>query len=573
MKIREKLSTSYLKELKNFDKETTMWIVKNSRSQLFNIILLAVLYGVMAYSGILMAQLSRGIVDSAAYERNWNGVIFFGLLLLLLTLFQVALRIFCNITNFNINAKLEISLKTKLFNTMLKKDYSKITSFHTGELLNVLTSDINVITGTITSIVPSVCFFIVKLAGAFIILFSIDWKFAIVLFVGGALLMLVALLFKGTLKNLHKKAQSTDGKTRSFLQESLASILVIKVFNAYDRIKSESDRLQMDNFKVKRKRNYISIFASTGFSFVFAAAYLYGLVWGSFSILSGAITYGVLTEILSLVSQIQSPIQGLTSILPSYYQALASAERIMEFEKFPDEHTEETNQNIDINNLYNKLSSIEFDNITFSYDRDTVLEETSLTINKGDFVVITGISGIGKSTLTKLLLDVFPVKSGEIYLKLKDGSKVIVDKNIRSMFAYVPQGNFLLSGTIRENISFVRPDATDEEIMSAAKIACADFINELPEGLDTVIGEKGLGLSEGQVQRVAIARAIICQCPVILLDEATSALDEATEIQLLKNIESLKNKTCILISHKKAANQVCNKEVRIQDKKIIVRDI
>ncbi len=573
MKIREKLSTSYFKELKNFDKETTMWIVKNSRSQLFNIILLAVLYSVMAYSGVLMAQLSRGIVDSAAYERNWNGVIFFGLLLLLLTLFQVALRILSNITNFNINAKLEIALKTKLFNTMLKKDYSKITSFHTGELLNVLTSDINVITGTITSIVPSVCYFIVKLAGAFIILFSIDWKFAIVLFVGGALLMLVALLFKGTLKNLHKKAQSTDGKTRSFLQESLASILVIKVFNAYDRIKSESDKLQMDNFKVKRKRNYISIFASTGFSFVFAAAYLYGLVWGSFSILSGVITYGVLTEILSLVSQIQSPIQGLTSILPSYYQALASAERIMEFEKFPDEHTEKNNQNIDINNLYNNLSSIEFDNITFSYDRDTVLEETSFTINKGDFVVITGISGIGKSTLTKLLLDVFPVKSGEIYLKLKDGSKVIVDKNIRSMFAYVPQGNFLLSGTIRENISFVRPDATDEEIMSAAKIACADFINELPEGLDTVIGEKGLGLSEGQVQRVAIARAIICQCPVILLDEATSALDEATEIQLLKNIESLKNKTCILISHKKAANQVCNKEVRIQDKKIIVRDI
>jgi ATP-binding cassette subfamily B protein len=141
------------------------------------------------------------------------------------------------------------------------------------------------------------------------------------------------------------------------------------------------------------------------------------------------------------------------------------------------------------------------------------------------------------------------------------------------MFAYVPQGNFLLSGSIRENISFVRPDATDEEIMAAAKIACADFIDELPEGLDTMIGEKGLGLSEGQVQRVAIARAIICKCPIIILDEATSALDEATEIRLLKNIEHLKNKTCILISHKKAANKVCNKEVVIQDKKIIVRDI
>jgi ATP-binding cassette subfamily B protein len=573
MKIREKLSNSYLKELKNFDKKTTLWIAKNSRSQLFNIILLAVLYSVMAYSGVLMAQLARGIVDSAAYDKNWNGVLFYGVMLLMLTLAQVGLRILSNVTNFNISAKLEIKLKTHLFDTMLRKDYSKITSYHTGELLNRLTSDISVITGAITSIVPSICYFIVKLFGAFIILFSIDWKFAIVLVVGGVLLMIVALLFKGTLKNLHKKAQETDGKTRSFLQESLASILVIKVFNGYDRIKAESDKLQMDNFKIKRKRNYISIFASTGFSFVFAAAYLYGLVWGSFSILSGLITYGVLTEILSLVSQIQSPIQGLTSILPTYYQALASAERIMEFEEFPDEHTEESNSKIDIANLYDNLSSIEFKDITFSYGRDTVLENTGLSINKGDFVVITGISGIGKSTLTKILLDVFPVQSGEVFLKLKDNSKVVIDKNLRSMFAYVPQGNFLLSGSIRENISFVRPDATDEEIMAAAKIACADFIDELPEGLDTMIGEKGLGLSEGQVQRVAIARAIICKCPIIILDEATSALDEATEIRLLKNIEHLKNKTCILISHKKAANKVCNKEVVIQDKKIIVRDI
>ena len=290
-------------------------------------------------------------------------------------------------------------------------------------------------------------------------------------------------------------------------------------------------------------------------------------------ILSGAITYGILTEILALVSQIQTPVQGLTSVVPQYYQALASAERIIEIEEFPDEHEYDDNEKIDNEKLYSELSSVEFENITFAYDRDTVLEDTSLSIKKGDFVVITGISGIGKSTLTKLLLDVFPVKKGEIYFKLNDGGKVYADRNTRCMFAYVPQGNFLLSGTIRENISFVRPDASDEEIMAAAKIACADFIEELPEGLNTVLGEKGMGLSEGQVQRVAIARAILCNAPMIILDEATSALDEATEIRLLRNIENLKNKTCILISHKKAANEVCNKEVRIEDKKIIVKEI
>lgn len=570
---KEKLSQSYLKGLKNFDKETTFWILRNARPLVWSIILLAVLNGLAAYAGVAMAMLARGIVDSAAYDRDVNKVIFYALLLVGLTAAQIIISVSLRVTSFNVNAKMEIGIKSRLFSTMIRKDYAKVTSYHTGEMMNRITSDVLVITDAVVNIVPNVTFFVVKLTGILIVLFSIDWRFAIVFVIGAVIVMTFMLIFKGKLKNLHKRAQESEGKTRSFMQESLASLLVIKVFNKYKRISGEADKLQWNNFRIRRKRNYISIGASLGFSIVFVAAYMYGLVWGSFMILSGAITYGVLTEILSLVSQIQSPVQGLTSILPQYYQALASAERIMEIENFPEEHQIDENVKYDLDELYSNLESIEFENITFSYDRDTVLENTSLSIKKGDFVVITGISGIGKSTLTKLLLDVFPVNEGEIYLKLKDGKKVMVDRNLRSMFAYVPQGNFLLSGTIRENISFVRPEATDEEIMEAAKISCADFIDELPKGLDTVLGEKGMGLSEGQVQRVAIARAILCNAPMIILDEATSALDEATEIRLLRNIESLQNKTCILISHKKAANEVCNKEVRIENKKIIVKDI
>ena len=573
MEDKKKLSQSYLREIRNFDKKTTLWILKNTKKQLGYIILLGVLSAVIAYSGVAMAQLARHIVDSAAYDRDIHKVVLFAVALLALTMFQIGMSVINNIMSFNVNAKLEIALKAKLFATMLRKDYAEVTKFHTGELMNRLTSDISVITGSIVNIIPNVIFFLVKLIGILAVLFTIDWRFAIVFVIGGAIVMTFLLLFKGKLKNLHKRAQESDGKTRSFMQESLASLLVIKVFNGYKRINSESDKLQWANFKIRRKRNYISLASSLGFAIVFTLGYMYGLVWGSFMILSGAITYGILTEILSLISQIQTPVQGLTAVVPQYYQALASAERIMEIENFPDEHEVDENSQVDKEKLYSELESVEFENITFAYDRDTVLENTSLSIAKGDFVVITGISGIGKSTLTKLLLDVFPVKEGEIYFRLKDGSKVHADRNTRCMFAYVPQGNFLLSGTIRENISFVRPDASDEEIMAAAKIACADFIDELPEGLDTVLGEKGMGLSEGQVQRVAIARAIICNAPMIILDEATSALDEATEIRLLQNIESLKNKTCILISHKKAANEVCNKEVRIEDKKIIVKNI
>ncbi len=566
-------STSYLKDVKKFDKDTTKWIAKHSLPQLHNIILNAVIYAALAYIGVAIAQLARGIVDSAAYDHDAEKVLFFSAALVSVTLLQILLNVFSRIVSFNATSKLEISIKSHLFETILKKDYAKVTKFHTGELMTRLTSDIDVILSAIMNIVPNVTYFIVKLTGIFIVLFSIDWRFALVFVIGGAVILFIMLLFKGTLKNLHKRAQETDGKVRSFMQESLSSLLVIRVFNKVKRIANESEKLQWINFRVKRKRNYISIASTMGFSVIFLFAYIYGLIWGSFQILEGVITYGLLTEILSLVSQIQTPIQGLTSILPQYYQALASAERIIEIEKFPDEHIEEINNSIDLNELYDNLESIEFEDITFSYDRDIVLYDTSLSIKKGEFIVITGISGIGKSTLTKLLLDVFPVTHGEIYLKKKDGSKIIVDKNVRGMFAYVPQGNFLLSGTIRDNISFVRPEASDEEIMKAAKIACADFIDELPEGLDTVLGEKGTGLSEGQIQRVAIARAILCNASIIILDEATSALDEKTELKLLENIENLKNKTCILISHKKAAYKVCDKEVRIEDKKIICKSI
>ena len=201
-----------------------------------------------------------------------------------------------------------------------------------------------------------------------------------------------------------------------------------------------------------------------------------------------------------------------------------------------------------------------------------MLDQARLTIHKGDFAVISGISGIGKSTLLKLLLSVYQATEGAINLRTAGGTSILAGKATRKLFAYVPQGNLLLSGTVREAVTFIRQLATDEEIMEAARISCAEeFIRELPHGLNTVLGEKGYGLSEGQIQRLAITRAILSAAPVLLFDEATSALDEATEAKLLKNIKSMENKTCIIISHKRAAFSLCNKEIRLEDKKLITK--
>ena len=557
---------------KILDSETNKWIFKKARPQIFSIILMSVIYGAMAYLGVAVATLSRGIVDSAV-NTNVGGIVFYAVILVSLTVAQLVIRILSRVLTFNVSAKLEIRMKQDLFNHIIRKKYDRISEIHTGELLNRITSDVSVVVSSIISIIPNIVYFLVKLVGVFIVLFSIDNTFCLVFVFGGALMFAVVLLFKSKMKSLHKAVQESDGKTRSFFQEIFSSLLVVKTFGAENKVAENAMNLQQNNFRIKRIRNYISIFATTGFSFVFALGYMYALIWGAFAISDHTITYGVLTSMLALVSQIQGPVRGISSILPSYYSALASAERLMDIENLENEEII-NKSDIDVLKLYSQTEKIVFDNITFSYDREDVLKNTSLELNKGDFVLLAGISGIGKSTLTKLLLNVITPDNGEIYLSLANGGKVYIDKNVRSMFSYVPQGNFLLSGTIRDNIAFTANSPDDEKIIKAAKIACAyDFIEKLPQKLDTVVGENGKGLSEGQIQRIAIARAVYCDSPIIIFDEATSALDADTEVQLLKNLKTLKNKTCILISHKMAAKEICNKEIVIDNKKIISYDI
>ncbi|MBR7060168.1 MAG: ATP-binding cassette domain-containing protein, partial [Eubacterium sp.] len=305
-------------------------------------------------------------------------------------------------------------------------------------------------------------------------------------------------------------------------------------------------------------------------SFVFSLGYVFALAFGAYRLIHG-ISYGTVTAMLQLVNQIQSPFAALSGVMPKYFSLIASAERLMEIDSLPDE-TSQNDSVIKPLEIYENLKSINFNDISFAYDRDVILDNTSLKINKGDFIAIMGISGIGKSTLLKLLLGVFKVDGGNIELELEN-EKIEVDNKTRKMFSYVPQGNFLLSGTIKENLTFINTQASDEEIEEAIRISCSDsFINELPDGLETVIGERGIGLSEGQLQRLAIARSLLSKAPVVLLDEATSALDEETEKRFLTNLKTLNNKTCIIVSHKKAALEICNKYVQIIDSKIVVEE-
>ena len=532
--------------------------------------ILAFVYGLNAFIGVYNTEFARELVDAAVKGvkgGSLDEVIRYAMLYLGITVVQVVTIVLARHFSFKVSAKLDMSIKSKLFHDMLQKDYADISRYHSGELMNRLTNDVGVVTSAIVSIVPSFVFFVVKIVGIFYILIRINIMFALVFIIGGAAIFIVASLFKPVTKRMHKDVQAKDGRVRSFMQEGLESMLMIKTFGAQDKMRDSAYELQEDCYKAQRRRNIFSIATGTGMTAMFSFAFVWGLGWGAYQLFLGNISYGVLMQITSLIGQIRTPIQGMSNIFPTYFNALASAERIMEIENIPDEP--EVYADVDTKALYRDMEKICFDDISFAFDRDSVLESTSLEVRKGEFVAIEGISGIGKSTLMKLLLSVYQPLSGEIYVQTA-GERYKVDKSLRKLFSYVPQGNFLLSGTLRENIAFVAPDATDEDIMKAARIACAyDFISELPQGLDTVISERGGGLSEGQVQRVAIARALLTGAPIILLDEATSALDEATELKLLHNLRELRDKTCVIISHKKAALSICDKTVTIENKKII----
>ena len=556
------------------------WIIKNSKKQIPRIIILSMSNMILALVTTALALVSKYAIDAAqkaanatndavfAHYRNW--IIIYGIIILAIIAGRLLLRVYAQSLTIKVQARLEMHMRSKLFNCIMMKKYDKINLLHSGELMNRMTSDINIVTDGITNIVPNLLYFITQFVGAFVVLIIFDWKFTMVFIVAGVVISGVTLFFRGKLKRLHKEVQETDGKTRSFFQEAIESLLVVKTFGVEEQFNEKGEQLQMTNYNAKMKRRKVSILANAGFSFVFNAGYLMALVWCALKVCTKAMTYGTLTAVLQLISQIQTPFVNITKVVPQYYAIIASAERIMEIEDIPLEESKD--KSFDAQQFYDRFTTAKFENIQFNYGRESVLEEGNASFEKGDFVAIRGISGIGKSTLMKMLLGVFKPKSGDIKLYEKNGDYVEASPTTRALFSYVPQGNYLFSGTLRENILLINPDATKEEIDEALIISdIKDFVYSLPKGLDTVIGEKGLGISEGQAQRLAIARALLSKAPILLLDEATSALDAQTEYNVLKHIKELNQKTCIIITHKMAALDVCSKEFIIDNKKLTMK--
>ena len=544
---------------------TLRWLSGVMGKHKINVLLLSLIQALLGGSGVIYALLLRDGIDSAA-EKDRSGFILALVSVIVLVAVQITLRAVVRWLEEHSRSAMENILKSRLFETLLKKDYASVTDIHSGEWMNRLTSDTKVAADGMVDILPGVVGMAVKMAGAFVMLMIIEKRFLFIILPGGAALLLLTYLFRKVLKRLHKSIQENDGQLRIFLQEHLGSLVIVRSFSAEERT-AEQGKQKMSAHKAARmKRNHFSNVCNIGFSAAMNGMYLVGFAYCGFGIISGTVSYGTLTAILQLISQIQSPFANITGYLPKFYAMTASADRLREAEDFADDCSDEVYDISEIKAFYdNEFSAVKVENICFKYkcdDRENVLENVSFVINKGENTAFTGHSGCGKSTVLKLLMCLYQCDGGRILIQKTDGTETELTGRWHRLFSYVPQGNHLMNGTIRQIITFSDKQADEERIRSALKISCAEeFVSELENGIDTMLGERGAGLSEGQMQRIAVARAIYSDAPVLLLDEATSSLDEATEKQLLENIRSMTDKTVLIVTHRPKALEICDKTI------------
>ena len=540
--------------------KTLKWIGTTLGMRKWMVVVLAAIQSIMAISGIIFALLMRSVIDNAVAKDNaafWQAVSALAILICL----QIALRFINRFWEEDTHAAIENSLRQKMFQGILQTDFRRVKEYHTGELMNRITSDVSVVTDGAVTLLPSLTSMAVRIIGVLLVMGAIDWSIALVFLIGGCVVAALSVLPRKWQKKMHKRVQEADGEVKSHLQESLESLLVIHAFGCEEKIEKLSASKMAKHREMRRKRTNLYNVMGSGLRLCIQCGYIFGFVWCGLGIIEGKITYGTLTAVIQLIGQIQTPFANIGSTFPKYSQMLASAERLMDITEQAKclgvERERSTREEV-----YQKMNSICFENVSFAYDTDRpVLQNESFSVKKGEFAALIGSSGIGKSTIMKLLLSVYQPQEGKIQVCTEDG-ELPLSELPAGMFAYVPQGNYLMSGPIWDVVGFAeKSDVIDrKKVEEACKAACAhEFICDLPNGYDTVLGERGDGLSEGQMQRLAVARAVYSGCPILLLDEATSALDAETERRMITSLKQMSEYTVFLVTHRKDVWELCDR--------------
>lgn len=565
---------------KTGNRRTLTWMSDVAGRQKWGIAILSLIQFLLGISSVGYALILRRLIDVAVEGLRrqffWSAVAFAGLVI-----FQIILRAISRFLVEHTKVSLSNKFKKRLFSSLMKKDYESVDGVHTAEWMTRMTSDAEIVADGAVSILPGLIGTTVKLVAALLMIMIFEPIFCYLIIPGGAILLIFTTSFRKVLKKMHKDVQEREGKLRVSVQEYLTSMLIVRAYGVEKMAEDEADAQMKAYRKVVIKRNHFSNICNMGFGLMVHGAYVLGAVICGYGILTGTMSYGTFTAVLQLIGQVQSPFANITGFFPRFYNMIASAERLMEAEDLEDGDKSKRVEAIKVTEAYkNALTSFGLEKAGFTYEppseeerKTVVLTDIDLEVKKGEYVAFVGPSGCGKSTTLKLFLGLYPLDNGERYVQFGE-KKEALDISWQGLFAYVPQGNHLMQGSIREVIAFADKEKMydNARMKRALEIACAtEFVQELEQGVDTVLGERGAGLSEGQMQRLALARAIFSERPVLLLDEATSALDEVTERKVLTNLRAMTEKTVLIVTHRPAVLEICDKIATFSEKGVQVQ--
>ncbi|ERJ79340.1 ABC transporter, ATP-binding protein [Prevotella disiens JCM 6334 = ATCC 29426] len=532
-----------------------LWVAwKGNRLQASLNALIGLLGVIVSLSSVWAVQHA---IDVASHEVKGE-IITAVLLMGVLILCDFALNITSVWIRNLLGIKAQNRMQQKLLDRILRSEWKGKESHHSGDVLNRLEIDVANVVNFLTEIIPNSLSTLALFLGAFFYLFAMDWRLAIVIVIMIPIFVVFSKIYMRQMRHLTSEVRNSDSKVQSILQETIQHRMLIKTLEgdseAVNRLEGTQSVLR--NNIVRRTK--FSVFSYLVLNLGFSIGYLIAFGWAAIRLSAGTLTFGGMTAFLQLVNRIQSPARQLTRLVPSFVSVFTAAERLMELEEDP---LEEQGDSI----VMDSPCGVRFKNVTFAYEdsEDNVIEHLNYDFYPGSCTAILGETGSGKTTLVRIILALLKPMNGmvEIYNKLENKQ---LSPLLRTNFVYVPQGNTLMSGTIRDNLRLGKITATDEEMKKALKQSCAEFVFDLPNGLETECTEQGGGLSEGQAQRISIARALLRNRSIMLFDEATSALDPETERQLLKNLLEKHDKTIIFITHRPAVVEYCDQTLTIE---------
>ena len=469
-----------------------------------------------------------------------------------------------------ISTKLSIyinnDIQADIFDKIVDADWLELNKYSYGDILNRFNSDINTVSSNAISWLPSIIIVIYNFFATFFVILHYDAIMAVLALATAPFMLLMSRFLIKKQREHNKKVREMSSKLMTFEVETFYNIDTIKSFGVASYY-SRKMRGWQEKFKeVSLKYNLFTIKTNVLLTINGTLVQFVAFGYCLYRLWTRDITYGTMTLFLQQRSKLSSAFNSVVSIIPSFLNSSVSAHRIRELVELPKEvHIPESNE---LDRYVEDGFRVQMEDVNFSYIEDKmIISDSAFEANPGEIVALVGPSGEGKTTMIRLILGLIRPQEGDVMVCASDGSKIPMNADTRHLFAYVPQGNTILSGTIVENMRMVKEDASEEEIIEALKIACAwDFVKNMPEGIHSNIGEKGRGLSEGQAQRLAIARAVLRDAPVLLLDEATSALDVQTERDVLRNIvQKRPNKTCVVTTHRPSVLNMCQRIYRVVD--------